>query len=33
VRIVARANDQFVLGGQAVGAGVSELTSSLGLAI
>jgi len=33
VRIVARADDHLVLGGQAVGAGVSELTSSLALAI
>jgi dihydrolipoamide dehydrogenase len=32
-RIVARANDHLVLGAQAVGAGVSELTSSLALAI
>jgi dihydrolipoamide dehydrogenase len=33
VRIVARASDHLVLGAQAVGAGVSELTSSLALAI
>jgi dihydrolipoamide dehydrogenase len=33
VRIVARASDHLVLGAQAVGAGVSELTSSLTLAI
>ena len=33
VRIVARADDHLVLGAQAVGAGVSELTSSLALAI
>jgi dihydrolipoamide dehydrogenase len=33
VRIVARACDHLVLGAQAVGAGVSELTSSLALAI
>jgi len=33
VRIVARAGDHLVLGAQAVGAGVSELTSSLALAI
>jgi dihydrolipoamide dehydrogenase len=33
VRIVARATDHLVLGAQAVGAGVSELTSSLALAI
>jgi dihydrolipoamide dehydrogenase len=32
-RIVARASDRLVLGAQAVGAGVSELTSSLALAI
>jgi dihydrolipoamide dehydrogenase len=32
-RIVARANDHLVLGAQAVGAGVSELTSSLALAM
>ena len=33
VRIVARASDHLVLGAQAVGAGVSELTSPLTLAI
>ena len=33
VRIVARASDHLVLGAQAVGAGVSELTSSLTLAV
>jgi dihydrolipoamide dehydrogenase len=33
VRIVARASDRLVPGAQAVGAGVSELTSSLVLAI
>lgn len=33
VRIVARTSDHLVLGAQAVGAGVSELTSSLALAI
>jgi dihydrolipoamide dehydrogenase len=33
VRIIARVDDHLVLGGQAVGAGVSELTSSLALAI
>ncbi|MDN4999865.1 dihydrolipoyl dehydrogenase [Bradyrhizobium sp. GCM10027634] len=33
VRIVARSDDHLVIGGQAVGAGVSELTSSLALAI
>jgi dihydrolipoamide dehydrogenase len=33
VRIVARASDHLVLGAQAVGAGVSELTSSRALAI
>ncbi len=33
VRIVARASDHLALGAQAVGAGVSELTSSLALAI
>jgi dihydrolipoamide dehydrogenase len=33
VRIVARASDHLVLGAQAVGAGVSELTSSLALVI
>ncbi|MBT1509971.1 hypothetical protein KIP88_05590 [Bradyrhizobium sp. SRL28] len=33
MRIVARASDHLVLGAQAVGARVSELTSSLALAI
>jgi dihydrolipoamide dehydrogenase len=33
VRIVARVSDHRVLGAQAVGAGASELTSSLALAI
>src|SRR5437867_7966775 len=33
VRIVARTSDHLVMGAQAVGAGVSELTSSLALAI
>ena len=33
VRSVARTSDHLVLGAQAVGAGVSELTSSLELAI
>jgi dihydrolipoyl dehydrogenase len=33
VRIVARTGDHLVLGAQAVGAGVSELTSSLALVI
>jgi dihydrolipoamide dehydrogenase len=33
MRIVARASDRLVQGSQAVGAGVSELTSSLALAI
>ena len=33
VRIVAHANDHLLLGAQAVGTGVSELTSSPALAI
>ena len=33
MRIVARASDHLVPGAQAVGAGASELTSSLALAI